>query len=142
MADVAQIRKRVRTAIEHQRKAAAERRERSTRAAHAYEAFLESVATPAFRQLANVLRAEGIPFDVQTPSGSVILVSDRSRDDRIELALDPTSDPPSPMLTVSRGRGSRLVRREQAVKEHAAIESITEDELIERLLDELKPWFE
>ena len=108
----------------------------------AYETFLNDVAIPAFRQLANVLRSEGLLFDVQTPAGGVSLASDRSRDDRLELELDSTTDPPTPMLIVSRQRGSRLLRTERTVKTGGTIESITEDELIDRVIDELRPWLE
>ena len=142
MADVALIRKRIRSAIEAGRRGAAERRERAAAAARAYDAFLNDMAVPAFRQVANVLRAESLPFDVQTPSNGVHLVSDRVRDDRIELELDTTTDPPTPLLIVTRTRGGRLLRAERPVKDGAAIESITEDELIERLIDELRPWLE
>ena len=142
MVPVAQLRKRIRSAIEAGRRGAAERRQRAVAASRAYETFLNEMATPAFRQVANVLRAEGLPFDVQTPANGVHLVSDRMRDDRIELELDTSSDPPSPMLIVTRTRGGRLLRAERPVKEGAAIEAITEDELIERLIDELRPWLE
>jgi hypothetical protein len=142
VADVALVHKRIRSAIESGRRSAAERRERAAIAARAYEAFLNDIAVPAFRQVANVLRSEGLPFDVQTPSGGVHLVSDRTRDDRLELELDTTTDPPTPMLIVTRARGGRHVRAERPVKEGAAIETITEDELIERLIDELRPWLE
>ena len=142
MADVALLRKRVRGAIDAGRRTAAERRERSAHAGRAYETFLNDVAIPAFRQLANVLRSEGLLFDVQTPAGGVSLASDRSRDDRLELELDSTTDPPTPMLIVSRHRGSRLLRTERTVKTGGTIESITEDELIDRVIEELRPWLE
>jgi hypothetical protein len=139
---VALLRKRIQSAIEAGRRGAAERRQRAAAASRAYETFLNEMATPAFRQVANVLRAEGLPFDVQTPLNGVHLVFDRARDDRIELELDTSTDPPSPMLIVTRTRGGRLLRAERPVKEGAAIETITEDELIERLIDELRPWLE
>jgi hypothetical protein len=142
VADVAVLRKRIKAAIESGRQGAAARRERATAASRSYEAFLNNVATPAFRQVANVLRSEGLPFDVQTPGQSVHLVSDRGRDDRIELELDTTHDPPLPILIVTRSRGGRLLRTEQPVKANVAVDALTEDDLIERLLAELKPWFE
>ena len=60
MADVGLIRKRVRAEIDAARKSAAERRERTAAAERAYEHFLTGIAVPVFRQIANVLRAEGI----------------------------------------------------------------------------------
>lgn len=140
MADVGLIRKRLRSEIEQARRSAAERRERSTAASRAYATFLEDIAIPTFRQMATVLRAEGILFEVQTPSGGVRLVADRTRDDVIELELDSSQDPPQVMLSSTRTRGSRVMRTEKAVKERAAIDRITEDDLLERLFDEVRPW--
>lgn len=139
MADVGLIRKRLRAEIDLARKSAATRRERAAVAERAYEQFLESVAIPAFRQVATVLRAESIPFDVQTPARGVRLVSDRHRDG-IELELDTTLDPPQPLLVSTRTRGSRVVRNERHVKDGADIGAIGEDDVIERLIEELRPW--
>jgi hypothetical protein len=140
MIDAGLLRKRVRTEIDAARRTSAERRQVAAAATRAYETFLETIAVPAFRQMANVLRAEGVPFEAQTPSGSVRLVSDRSRDDLIELALDAAADPPQPTLVTTRTRGGRLLRTERALKERAAIDKITEDEVIEALIEELRPW--
>jgi len=140
MADAGLIRKRVRAEIDAARRAGLARRERGDQAARDFEVFLETVAVPAFRTMSNVLRAEGVPFEVQTPSGSVRLVSDRLRDDAIELVLDTTLDPPQPMLLSTRTRGSRSVRSERPVKDGAAIPSLSEDDVIERLIEELRPW--
>ena len=57
---------------------AAEKRTRVEEAAKAYDVFLDRLAIPLFRQLANVLRAEGHLFNVFTPGGSVRLSLDRS----------------------------------------------------------------
>jgi hypothetical protein len=139
VADVGLIRKRLRAEIDLARRTAATRRERAAAAERAYEKFLESVAIPAFRQVATVLRAEGIPSDVQTPSGGVRLVSDRHRD-AIELELDTTLDPPQPLLVSTHSRSSRVVRSERHVKDDADIAAIGEDDVIERLIEELRPW--
>ena len=140
MADIALIRKRLRTEIDQARRTSAERRDRAKAAARAYETFLETIAIPTFRQLATVLRAEGIVFEVQTPSQSVRLVSDRNRDDAITLELDETHDPPQVTLASTRTRGSRVVQNEGAVKERTAIDKLTEDDLIERVIEEMRPW--
>jgi hypothetical protein len=140
MADVALIRKRVRSEIEQARRAAAERRERAKAASRAYETFLETTAIPALRQLATVLRAEGIPFEVQTPSGGVRLVADRNRDDIIEVELDASHDPPQLTIVSTRTWGGRIVRSERAVSERTAIDRITEDQFLERVIEELRPW--
>ena len=105
-----------------------------------YETFLDGIAIPTFRQMATVLRAEGILFEVQTPTAGVRLVSDRNRDDRIELELDDTQDPPQLMVSSTRHWGSRMVRNEHAIKPRTPVEQITEDDLFERLFEELRPW--
>jgi hypothetical protein len=138
--DVALIRKRVKAEIDQARRTAAERRERSKTATRAYARFLEEVAVPTFRQVANILRAEGIPFEVQTPLDGVRLVSDRSRDDVIALELDATQDPPQVMLSSMRTWGSRVLQTERAVKERTAIELVTPEDVLDRLLEELRPW--
>ncbi|HXG86819.1 MAG TPA: hypothetical protein VNJ02_00670 [Vicinamibacterales bacterium] len=134
------IRKRLRTEIDLARKAAAARRERATTVTRAYETFLGEIAIPAFRQFATVMRAEGIPFEVQTPLHGVRLVSDRNRDDALEVELDPTVDPPQVMFVGTQTRGSRILRTERPIKDGATPDQISEDDLIERLIEELRPW--
>jgi hypothetical protein len=140
MPDVGVVRKRVRFAIDAARRDQTERRGRATEAAKAYESFLDSAAAPAFRMMANVLKAEGLAFDVMTPSGGVRLNSDRNRDDAIELELDSSVDPPEPLVTVTRARGSRVVRKERPVKPGTPLVQLTEDDVVEMLIEELRPW--
>lgn len=140
MADVGKLRNRVRMAIDGARRATASRRERASAASRDYEEFLESRAVPAFRAMANVLRVEGIPFEVTTPSGGVRLVADKNRDDVIELELDTSLDPPQPLLITVQARGSRILRTERLVKEGSPISQITEDDIVELLLEQIKPW--
>ena len=108
MADVALIRKRIHAEIEKARRDQAERRARTAEAARAYETFLDTAAVPVFRMFANVLKSEGLPFEVMTPAGGVRLQSERHREDAIEMELDTTADPPEPLVTVTRVRGSRV----------------------------------
>jgi hypothetical protein len=138
--DVAVIRKRLKSEIEQARRTAAERRERAKAADRAYEQFLTDIAIPAFRQVATVLRAEGIPFEVQTPSGGVRLVSDRNRDDGIGLELDTTQDPPVVLMNSTYTWGSRVMQSERAVKDRTTVERLTEDDLFNRIFEELRPW--
>jgi hypothetical protein len=134
------VRNRLRREMEAARRTAAERRGRTSAATLAYDVFLEKVGMPAFRMMANVLRAEGVPFELQTPAGAVRLVSDRVRDDAIEMGLDTAADPPQPIFVTTRTRGGRMLRTERPVKDHSAIDTITEDEVIEGLIEELRPW--
>lgn len=139
MADIGQLRKRVKHLMDQVRREQAERRARAAEAARAYDAFL-SAAVPAFRAVAQVLKAEGVPFEVMTPAGGVRLVSERHRDDAIEIELDTAADPPEPLVIVTRTRGSRRLRAERPVKAGTPLGRLTEDDVIDMLLEELKPW--
>jgi hypothetical protein len=141
MADVALIRRRIRKATEQARQDAAERRTRIHDAQRAYDEFLEARAIPAFRSVAIVLKSEGQAWEVMTPSGEVRLVPDRRRDESIALAFDATADPPQPIVSITRGRGSRTVHAERPVKAGTpSSAALTEDDVIEMLVEELKPW--
>ena len=141
MSDVAQVRKRIQKAIEQARRETAERRARVHDAQKAYEEFLETRAIPAFRSVAVVLKSEGLPWEVMTPSGEVRLVPDRRRDDSIVLGFDATAEPPQPMVTVTRGHGGRVVHSERPVKAGTpSPAALTEDDVVGMLIEELRPW--
>jgi hypothetical protein len=141
MAEVADVRKRVRYAIDQARRDSAERRERVAEAQRNYDTFLQSAAIPAFRMVANVLKSEGnLNFDVMTPSGGVRLQSERHREDAIEMELDTTADPPQPLVTITRARGSRLTQSDRSIKGSNPLARLTEDDVIDMLVEELRPW--
>jgi hypothetical protein len=140
MADVAIVRKLIRAEIEKVRRDQADRRARVAEATTAYEAFLQNAAIPVFRMFANILKAEGLNFEVMTPSGGVRLQSERHRDDAIEMELDVTADPPQPLLTITRARGSRVVQSERTLKGNTPVAQLTEDDVTEMLLEEMRPW--
>jgi hypothetical protein len=140
MADVAEVRKRVRAEIEKAKRDQAERRARVADATTAYDAFLNSAAIPVFRMFANVLKSEGLHFEVMTPAGGVRLQSERNRDDAIEMELDTTADPPQPLVTVTRVRGSRVVQSDRGIKSSTPLAQLTETDVIEMLIEELRPW--
>ena len=96
---------------------------------------------PLFRQVANVLRANGYPFSVSTPSGGVRLASDRSAEDYIELSLDTSGDEPMVLGRSSRARSRRIVENERPVAEQT-VAHVTEEQLLEYLLKELEPHVE
>ena len=140
MADVAVVRKRVKTAIEQARRDQAERRGRATEATKAYDGFLEDAAIPVFKMFANILKSEGLHFEVMTPAGGVRLQSERQRDVCIEMELDTTADPPQPLVTITRVRGSRIVRSDRSIKGRNPLVQLAEEDVIEMLLEELRPW--
>jgi hypothetical protein len=91
--------------------------------------------------MAMVLKSEGLAWEVMTPSGEVRLVPDRRRDEAIALSFDATADPPQPMVSITRGRGSRMLHAERQLKPGTpAIAALTEDDVIDMLVEELAPW--
>jgi hypothetical protein len=138
--EISDVRRSLRQRIEQARRATAERRARADAAARVYEAFLTDVATPVFQMFANALRVEGYPFKLFTPAGGLRLMSDRSSDDFIELALDTTTDPPVVLARINRGRGSRLVTSERPIRPDAAIDEITDQDVLQFLLNEIEPF--
>lgn len=140
--EVSQVRNRLRRAIESARDRTQLRRQRVAEAEVAYKVFLDEVATPLVRQVANALKVEGYAFTVFTPGGGLRLASDRGRDDYIELALDDTGEHPQVVARISRTRGSRTLDEERPVKPGASPDAISEEELLEFLLDVLDPWLQ
>src|SRR6185295_20129150 len=119
--EIADVRKRITATIERAKQRAAERRTRGDDAARAYSTFLDTIAVPMFKQVANVLRADGYQFSVFTPSGSVRLMSERTAEDFIELTLDTTGDVPQVIGRTMRSRGRRVSENERAVGSPAAL---------------------
>jgi len=133
--EISDVRKRILGTIERARQRATERRARADEAARAYSTFLDGVAVPIFKQVANVLRAEGYPFSVSTPSGSVRLMSDRTAEDFVEIGLDTTGDMPNVMGHASRARGRRVIESERAIGDPAHLD---ENDVLEFLTKELE----
>jgi hypothetical protein len=140
--EVAEVRRRVRAAIESARKAAQERRARSDHAARDYETFLRDVAVPVFQVFASALVAEGHRFKVFTPAESVRLASESGADDYIELSFDSTADPPTVIGHTSRGRGRRTVAAERPITEHKSIAELTDEDVLTFLTSEIVPFVE
>jgi hypothetical protein len=140
--ETSELRKRVRAAIEQSRRKAADRRAKLDLAAAAYSELLESTATPLVRMLANTLRAEGYNFTVFTPNGGLRIALAKSGDDFIEFALDTTQDEPFAALRVNRTRGRRIVQHERPVKGRTPVDRLTEEDVLQALLEELGPFVE
>jgi hypothetical protein len=139
--ETSEVRKRILATVDRARRAAAERRTRVDEASREYSVFLDQVAVPLFRQLANVLKAHGYPFSLFTPGGSVRLMSERSSEDYIELALDTTDDTPHVIGRSSRGRGHRVVESERPIGE-GPVRDLTEEDILRFVLKELEPFLE
>jgi hypothetical protein len=140
--EVSEVRRRVRAAIEKARHVAADRRARTDAAARDYQVFLADRATPVFHQFASALAGEGHAFKVFTPAGSIRLSAERSPDEFIELAFDDSSDPPAVVGRTTRGRGRRMMSTERAVGAGAPVADLTEEDVLEFLLEEIVPFVE
>ena len=139
--EISDVRRRVRETIDRARRHAAERRKRNDEAALAFGRFLETVAVPLFKQIANVLRIEGYPFTVFTPSGGVRLMSDRSADDYVEIALDAAGDAPRVIAHINRSRGRRVVDEERTVGSGDPA-SIGDEDLLAFMAEAIEPFVE
>ena len=140
--EVSQVNKRVKNAIEQARAQAQARRNAAASAEKSYAAFLQTVATPVVRQVANALKVAGITFTVGTPSGGLRLTAERGRDDFIELGLDTSGDQPQAVGRVSVTRGSRTIDQIVPVKTDTAIEDLTDEDVLEFFVAALEPWLE
>jgi hypothetical protein len=138
--ETSELRKRLRAAIERSRQAAAARRAKLDEASAAYKDLLDTTATPLVQRLANVLRAEGYQFTVFTPNGGLRLASAKSGEDFIEFALDTSQSEPAVVLRVNRARGRRIVQHERPLKAGTPIERLSEDDVLQALLEEIGPF--
>ena len=140
--ETSELRKRLRHAIEERRKATAARRQQLDAASAAFTELLESTATPLVQMLANALRAEGHNFTVFTPNGGLRMALAKSADDYVEFALDASQDEPFAILRVNRTRGRRVVQHERPVKGRTPVERLSEEDVLQALLDEIAPFVE
>jgi hypothetical protein len=139
--EISVVRQRLRETIERAKRRAAERRVRNDDAARAYGSFLELIAVPLVRQIANALKADNYSFTVFTPTGSVKLMSDRHAEDYIEIVLDTAGDAPAIVGHVSRLHGRGIEETERPVGSGKP-GSVSEADLLEFLLKELEPFVE
>jgi len=140
--EISEVRKRLLQTMDQARRDAAGRRTRADAAASAYEVFLERVATPLFKQVAGVLKAENYPFQVFTPGGGLRLASERVSGDFIDLTLDVGGESPVVLGRTSRTRGSHVLTAERPLNPGTAIDQLTEDHVLEFLLTEIRSFVE
>ena len=138
--EVSQVRKRVQQGVATARTRAQERRQQTDEATRDYKVFLEVVATPLVQQLANVLKVEGYAFTASTPGDSVRLTNDRGRGDFVELALDTSGERPQVVGRITQSRGSRRLNEERPIKAGALPSELTDEDLLEFLMQALERW--
>lgn len=138
--EVSHVRRQVQQAIVAARQQAQLQRQAVAEAERTYAVFLETIAVPVARQLANALKVEGFPFTVFTPGGGLRLAADRGRDDFIEIGLDTDSPRPHVVGRVSYSRGSRTIDDERPLKAGASPDALTDNDVLEFFLTALEPW--
>lgn len=137
--EISDVRKRLHDTMARARQRSADRRARVEEAGREFDRLLSTMAVPLFRQIANVLRADGYPFSVSTPAGSVRLMSDRTAENFIELSLDSGGEAPRVVGRISHSHGRRVVDAERVVASGNP-DAITEEELFAFVLKELEPF--
>ena len=140
--EIAEVRRRLVQRIDRARKTATAKRVEVDEASREYERFLTNTAVPVFLMFAAALRAEGHAFQAATPAGVVRLISERSPDDFIEVALDVSGARPVVMGRSGHARGRRRLASERPVREGAPILALTQDDVLEFLLAEVEPFVE
>jgi hypothetical protein len=136
------VRRRIVDVITARRHDAAERRKRNAEALPEYDGFLERIAIPVARQVADVLRAERLPFRVQTPADAVRLVSDRAVGDFLEISLDTSGQRPQVVVHVEHVRGREQFVDVQSIRPGVLISALTEEDVLEAIADALGPLVE
>jgi hypothetical protein len=136
------VRQRVLDVLQQTKRPAAERRAsrkaQMDQATREYEAFLERIAAPLFKQLAQALRAEGYPFDVFTPGTSVRLMAGRGNDDYIEIVLDTKGSAPKVVGRSRHAHGGDVTETELVLNVTSDIGTLTDEDLLGYLLSELE----
>jgi hypothetical protein len=136
------VRQRVLDVLQQTKRPAAERRAsrkaQMDQATREYEAFLERIAVPLFKQLAQALRAEGYQFDVFTPGTSVRLMAGRGNDDYIEIVLDTKGSAPKVVGRSRHAHGGDVTETELVLNVTSDIGTLTDEDLLGYLLSELE----
>lgn len=136
-----EVRRRVLHVLEQAKRNAAAHRAEADAARRAFEALL-AAAAPLWQQAASVLRAEGYPFRVFTPSDSLRFASERSGGDFIEITLDTSRRPVALVGRTYVTRGHRIIDRETIVAEGGAVPGVDAEAVFRFLLAELEPLVE
>jgi hypothetical protein len=135
--EVSAVRRRIRGAIEEARRRAAERRTRTDEATRAWQQLFPDVIAPAFAVVQSALAGEGHRFTVSTPGDTARLSPDGSSQDFVEMALETAREMPAAMIRSTRGRGRHVVSAERIVREGGAIATLTQEDVVTALLDEI-----
>ena len=142
MLETAEVRRQLTHKLAELKKAQVQRRAASDAARQAFETVLEREVAPTVRQFAQALKAEGFAFSVQTPASTVRLVSDRSREDVIDIVLELGGPQPAVVARSVVTRGRRELEDERLVAQGDAIATLDADRVLAVLLELIEPFVE
>lgn len=140
MSELTDLRRRVRQAIQDAKRKAADRRTARDEASKAWATAVAEVVEPEATVMAAALTGEGLPFRLETPRGTIRLVSERSADDYIEIVLDESDEREMPEVigrsVIGRGRQSVTVNEEVL----GAPSDLAADRVAAFFLNAIGPW--
>jgi hypothetical protein len=135
VAELADIRRRVRHRIDQAQRTRADRRRQIDAAQAAYDRFLVGMAVPIFQKFAISTKAEGYQFNLLTPERAVRLVSEGHSQDAIELELDVSRTPAGVIGRWQMAHGRDLVTAERLLGDGVPVERLTEEDVLSFLID-------
>jgi hypothetical protein len=142
MLETAEVRRQLTHRLAELKKAQVQRRGTADTARAAFDAVLEREIAPTVRQFAQVLKAEGFPFSVQTPASMVRMVSDRSSDNVIDIVLELGLPQPAVVARSAYTRGRRQIEDERTLAQGEGIATIDAERVLAVLLDMIEPFVE
>ena len=142
MLETAEVRRKLTHRLAELRKTQAQRRAAADAAREAFDSVLEREIAPTVRQLAQVLKAEGFNFSVQTPASTVRLVSDRSSDNVVDIVLELSAPQPAVVARALYTRGRRQLEDERTLAQGDAIASLDGERVLAVLLEVIEPFVE
>ena len=140
MSELADLRRRVRQAMQDAKQKAAARRAARDEASQAWATAVAEVVEPAATNVAAAFTGEGMPFRLDTPRGTIRLVSERSADDYIEIVLDDSDERDAPEVI---GRSVRARGRQSVTVVEELLgppSQLTEDRVIAFFMNAIDPW--
>jgi hypothetical protein len=119
---------------------AAARRAARDEASQAWATAVAEVVEPAATNVAAAFTGEGMPFRLDTPRGTIRLVSERSADDYIEVVLDDSDERDAPEVI---GRSVRARGRQSVTVVEELLgppSELSEDRVIAFFMNAIGPW--
>jgi hypothetical protein len=138
--DVAELRKRIMRELERpghvpvKPAESGDRRATADRARRDFERLLDVTIVPILKQTADILRAEGSPCKVHTPSDAARLAFDKSSEDFVEFMLDTTPPPHVIGRSSAKHKKAGTLVEDRIVGVGRDVDEITDEDIVAFLL--------